>query len=81
MNLYLVRHGQTLLNTQDRLRGWMDPELAPEGVAEARQLAGELELQWETAIFCSDLLRARQTADVISKRTGYMPTATAALRP
>ena len=39
-HLYLVRHGQTALNAEGRLRGLSNPPLDETGDAEARNLAG-----------------------------------------
>ena len=38
--LVIVRHGQSEWNAQNRFTGWVDVELAPKGVEEARA-AGE----------------------------------------
>ena len=38
----LVRHGRTVLNAENRLRGRLDPELDDVGRAEVRALAEEL---------------------------------------
>lgn len=31
LTLYIVRHGKTMLNTTDRVQGWSDAVLTPEG--------------------------------------------------
>ncbi len=60
--LHLVRHGPTLLNEQDRLRGWMNPGLSHDGFTHAKELEGRLP---SLPIYTSDLLRSVQTAEFI----------------
>lgn len=60
--LIVVRHGATELNDTGRLRGWMDPPLSEAGFRHAQMLAG---MSLPKTVFCSDLLRARQTAEYI----------------
>ena len=73
MELWLVRHGETLWNREGRLLGWTDLPLTPEGEARARALKGLLPL---LPAYSSDLLRARRTAEL----AGFRPEATWALR-
>ncbi|MFV0282226.1 MAG: histidine phosphatase family protein [Castellaniella sp.] len=67
---WLVRHGETLWNTERRLQGWQDLSLNPAGVAQARQLEAWLRSPHFDApierIVTSDLARARQTAEIAS---------------
>lgn len=71
MQIILVRHGATEFNAENRLRGWMDPPLNAEGIAQAQTLRVP---PWP--VFSSDLLRAQQTAACLGP---YTPVA--ALRP
>ena len=66
MELWLVRHGETLWNREGRLLGWTDLPLTAEGEAQARRLKGALP---SLPAFSSDLLRARQTAEL----AGFSP--------
>jgi broad specificity phosphatase PhoE len=82
--LILVRHGKTVLNSLDsteRLRGWMDIPLNEEGLQEAEQTAQRLAQYPVAHIYCSDLHRARQTADAVVKATLAPITHTSDLRP
>src|SRR6204780_4547693 len=82
--LILVRHGKTVLNSLDnteRLRGWMDIPLNEEGLQEAEQTAQRLAQYPVTHIYCSDLYRARQTADALGKQTLAPILHTSDLRP
>lgn len=35
--LYLVRHGETLFNIQNKIQGWCDSPLTENGVAQAKK--------------------------------------------
>jgi broad specificity phosphatase PhoE len=69
-HLYLVRHGQTVLNAEGRLRGLADPELDETGVLEAQALAGALAVMLPSAVVSSPLRRAVHTARVIAREAG-----------
>ena len=61
MTVYLIRHGQTQWNTEDRFLGLTDMPLSELGIQTAKTAkAPEAEL-----IFRSPLLRCAQTADIM----------------
>ena len=62
--IYLVRHGQSIANIQSRFG--LDTPLTPLGAAQAKTLAATLADVHFHAIFSSNLLRARQTAEIIA---------------
>nr|WP_314444304.1 histidine phosphatase family protein [uncultured Sphingomonas sp.] len=62
--LVLVRHGQSIWNAERRLQGQADPPLSSLGAAQARGLAPQLRALRIARSFCSDLQRARQTAEL-----------------
>jgi broad specificity phosphatase PhoE len=68
--LWLVRHGQTDWNVEGRWQGQtpLAPPLNATGLAQARALAEELSRASFDALYGSDLLRARQTAEIIAAR-------------
>ena len=68
--LWLVRHGQTDWNQEGRYQGQLDLPLNPAGREDARRMAAILAARPLAAIYCSDLLRARQTAEVLARVTG-----------
>jgi broad specificity phosphatase PhoE len=70
--LWLVRHGQTDWNLEGRYQGQSDIPLNETGLEQARQLAEKLDGQRFAAIFSSDLQRARQTAQILAKKTGLL---------
>ncbi|MFU1892435.1 histidine phosphatase family protein, partial [Enterococcus faecium] len=63
--LYIVRHGKTMLNTTDRVQGWSDAVLTPEGekVVTATGI-GLKDVAFQNA-YSSDSGRALQTAQLI----------------
>lgn len=65
--LALVRHGQSEWNLQKRFTGWCNPDLTTAGVQEAQDVGRKLDaLGFDIEIaFCSALLRARHTLDLI----------------
>ncbi len=67
--IYLVRHGQSEWNTQGLMQGRVSGvPLTKKGVAQARSLAEKFKDINFAAVFSSDLMRARQTAQIIAFR-------------
>lgn len=67
----LVRHGQTALNAQGRLRGLADPDLDPAGLLQVSRLAHELARRGPVGrVVSSPLHRAQQTAELIASASG-----------
>ena len=67
MKLFLVRHGETTHNLTGLIQGWSAGELTARGRRQAEKLADELRTFGIEAVFCSDLLRAVQTAEIVSR--------------
>jgi broad specificity phosphatase PhoE len=70
--LYLVRHGVTAWNREMRMQGHMDVPLDAEGLRQAEHVAARiaaLPLPPE-AVWCSDLSRARVTAEAVARALG-----------
>ncbi len=71
VTLYFVRHGQTYLNKYQRMQGWADSPLTPEGEAVAVKAGRALaDLNFDAA-YCSDLGRTIQTAHLILAQSRY----------
>lgn len=73
MNLLLVRHGETDWNCRGRIMGARSVPLNTRGERQARQLADLLRAWSIQALYSSPILRALQTADVLSEALG-IPT-------
>lgn len=69
MQLFLVRHGATVNNAERRFTGQSDAPLSPLGRLQAEALALALAAAPFDLILSSDLVRARQTAELIAART------------
>lgn len=71
--LLLVRHAQSVWNAAGRWQGWSDAPLSELGMEQAtragKYLAGQGLQAGEVA--CSDLARARLTAELIAEQLGY----------
>ena len=68
--LLLVRHGETDWNAEGRLQGHTDRPLNDYGRTQAKELADRLAGEGADAIYTSDLVRAKATAEIIGERLG-----------
>lgn len=64
--LCLVRHGETDWNNEGRYQGQSDVPLNDNGRAQARALGEKLRDETIHAIYSSDLVRARETAQIVA---------------
>lgn len=67
MRIFLARHGQTEWNGQKRVQGHTDVHLDVVGKAQVEQLAESLRSQGIERIVSSDLRRAAESAEAVSK--------------
>ena len=70
VRFYIVRHGQTLLNSLDRAQGWADSPLTEAGMQMAADIGQKLKGIDFGVVFTSDMLRAVQTAELILEAGG-----------
>jgi broad specificity phosphatase PhoE len=68
--LLLVRHGETDWNAAGRLQGHTDRPLNDYGRRQAKELAERLAGEGADAIYASDLVRAKETAEIVGERLG-----------
>jgi len=67
--VFLIRHGETLWNQEQRCQGFTDVELSEKGLEQAQKLARYLAKNiYLSAVFSSDLRRAKQTAEIIAQK-------------
>lgn len=71
--VYLARHGQTAYNLEGRFQGQQQVPLDETGRAQALELAERAAAYGFRALWCSPLLRARETADAVAARLGLEP--------
>lgn len=71
MKIYIVRHGQTDWNKQGIIQGTTDIPLNETGEQQALLTKQKLENVSFDCIYCSPLLRAKQTAEIINKGNDY----------
>lgn len=71
--VHLARHGQTAYNLEGRFQGHLPVPLDDTGRAQAAELAERAAAHDFRALWCSPLLRARETADVVARRIGLEP--------
>lgn len=67
VRLCIVRHGETEWNAAGRVQGQLDVPLSPVGMAQARAVAAVLGRESFDAIYSSDLIRVRQTAEPVAR--------------
>ena len=63
--VYIVRHGKTWFNRYDKMQGWSDTPLAPDGLKVAEQAADALKDVDFSAALSSDARRAIDTCKII----------------
>jgi broad specificity phosphatase PhoE len=69
--IWLVRHGESAWNACELVQGQADaPGLTERGIVQATSVAHQLVSEQVSAIWSSDLLRARQTADPVASTLG-----------
>ncbi|RMG73728.1 MAG: alpha-ribazole phosphatase [Nitrospirae bacterium] len=80
--LLLVRHGKTVGSEELRYKGHIDVPLSEEGIKEVEALARIIKGHFNpvSKIYCSDLSRAKQTAEIIAGSLGLEPLAMNVLR-
>ncbi|MGA2490282.1 MAG: histidine phosphatase family protein [Anaerolineales bacterium] len=71
--LYLIRHGSTNLSAEDRFSGGTDVDLSDEGRWQVACLARRLANHKITAIYCSPMRRAIETASIIGQPFQIIP--------
>ncbi|MDQ0507571.1 Alpha-ribazole phosphatase [Aedoeadaptatus ivorii] len=65
IELYILRHGQTEWNREDRIQGRQDSPLTEAGIEEIEKMAKTLAHLPFRSCYCSDLGRAKKTAEIL----------------
>ena len=71
MELYITRHGQTKGNVEQFMQGQTPGELTEEGCLQAKQFGIYYKNIKFDEIYCSDLLRAKKTLEIILNENIY----------
>ncbi len=79
MKIYVIRHGETTYNKERRVAGQVDVPLNEEGLAQAKEAASTVPLDC-TRILSSDLIRCRQTSEILNEGRNLEVTYDARLR-
>ena len=80
VKVVFIRHGQTEWNVSGRYQGQSDVALSATGIEQAEKLARHFPLAAIDAVYSSDLLRARVTAEKVAGRFGLRVQTDAAFR-
>jgi alpha-ribazole phosphatase len=84
--LYLIRHGSTEGDGKTRYKGSLDVPLSPAGEKEIEKTAEYVNAMLEasgrklSAVYCSDLSRARRSAEILTSAVGSKPIVVPGLR-
>lgn len=70
VNIYVIRHGQTTGDVEDRYGGDYDDHLTPLGINQAKELADSLMNAGIEVIFASPLIRTQETAKILQASIG-----------
>ncbi len=68
--LFLVRHGRTVMNSQNRWQGRTDSPLTDEGIVQIKKVSEKLISSGARGIYSSGIQRAITSARIISAITG-----------
>ena len=71
MELYIIRHGQTKSNIEKYMQGQTPGELTLEGCEQAKKFGIYYKNMKFDEIYCSDLLRAKRTLEIILNESNH----------
>lgn len=71
--LIIFRHGQSTWNLENKFTGWVDVELTPKGIEEAKSAGVKLKGYAFDYAYASDLKRAQNTLSLALESAGHAP--------
>jgi 2,3-bisphosphoglycerate-dependent phosphoglycerate mutase len=71
--LVIFRHGQSAWNLENKFTGWVDVDLTPKGIEEAKQAGAKLKGYHFDYAYASDLVRAQKTLTLALEAAGHPP--------
>ncbi len=78
--LFILRHGQTVWNVEQRIQGHRDSPLTEHGRQQVEQLGRRLGSESFAALYCSDLRRAIESLRPLADAVGMKPVLDVRLR-
>lgn len=82
-NIITIQHTQSVHHTNGMVGSWTDWELSALGVKQANRIGEKLRAELsgkEFVMYSSDLLRAKQTSEIVGKHLGITPIFRSELR-
>jgi 2,3-bisphosphoglycerate-dependent phosphoglycerate mutase len=73
--LVIFRHGQSIWNLENKFTGWVDVELSPKGIEEAKNAGSKLKGYLFDYAYASDLKRAQNTLQLALETANHPPLA------
>jgi 2,3-bisphosphoglycerate-dependent phosphoglycerate mutase len=70
-HLLIFRHGQSVWNLENKFTGWVDVELSPKGIEEAKQAGFKIQNLHFDYAYSSSLLRAQNTLIIALKTANH----------
>ncbi|MEK9178223.1 MAG: histidine phosphatase family protein [Patescibacteria group bacterium] len=80
MRIYIIRHGQTTSDVENRYGGAYDDHLSEEGVRQAKELAEKISSFGIQKLFSSSLTRAKESAKILNEKLNVEVEATPNIR-
>ncbi|MBA3665325.1 MAG: 2,3-bisphosphoglycerate-dependent phosphoglycerate mutase [Bacteroidetes bacterium] len=71
--LVIFRHGQSAWNLENKFTGWVDVDLTPKGIEEAKNAGQKLRGYHFDYAYASDLIRAQKTLTLALEAAGHAP--------
>lgn len=71
--LIIFRHGQSVWNLENKFTGWIDVELSPKGIEEAKLAGEKLKGYTFDYAYASALKRAQDTLTIAMQTAGHKP--------
>jgi 2,3-bisphosphoglycerate-dependent phosphoglycerate mutase len=71
--LVIFRHGQSVWNLENKFTGWVDVELSPKGIEEAKNAGLKLRGYTFDYAYASDLIRAQHTLILALEAASHLP--------
>jgi broad specificity phosphatase PhoE len=68
MKIHVIRHGETDYNEQRRIQGHAPAVLSEKGIQQAIEIAETIKIEKPSIILTSEMIRAIQTAKIISQK-------------